>query len=224
MLEVIGDVLPNAVGIAISPIPIIAVILMLMSPRPTRLGLAFLIGWLLGVLIATSVFTLLAGILPEPEASDGSQPVIAVVQLVLGALLLLLAVRQWRSRPAPGTEAKLPAWMAKIDSMKPLMAFGLAFALAGINPKNLLLAAAAGSVIGHGDLPLPEQLTVVLIFGVLASLTVAIPVIGAIAAPQKTATMLDAVRDWLTAHNAVIMMVLFLVLGAQVVGKGLGNF
>lgn len=61
MLEVLGSVLPTAVGIAISPIPLIAVILMLMSPRPRQLGLGFLVGWLLGVLVATTAFTLLAG-------------------------------------------------------------------------------------------------------------------------------------------------------------------
>ena len=224
MLEVIGDILPSAVGVAISPIPIIAVILMLMSPRPKQLGLGFLAGWLLGVLIATGVFTLLTGVLPEPSASGGSQPVIAVIQLVLGVLLLLLAVRQWRSRPAAGTEPKLPGWMAKIDSMKPLAAIGLAFALAAVNPKNLLLAAAAGSVIGRGDLDPAEQLIVVLIFGVLAALTVAIPVVSAVVAPQRAAATLAGVRAWLTAHNAVIMMVLFVVLGAQIIGKALGSF
>lgn len=224
MLEVLGSVLPTAVGIAISPIPLIAVILMLMSPRPRQLGLGFLVGWLLGVLVATTAFTLLAGVIPEPEESDGAQPVIAVIQLVLGALLLLLAARQWRSRPAPGEEAELPAWMAKIDSMNPFAATGLAFVLAAINPKNLLLAVAAGSVIGRAELDVPEQLTVVLVFGLIAALTVAIPVIAVIVAPHKAATLLSGIRTWLTAHNAVIMMTLFLVLGAQIIGKALGNF
>ncbi|UNK71571.1 GAP family protein [Microbacterium sp. H1-D42] len=224
MLEVIGDVLPSAVGIAISPIPIIAVILMLMSPRSKQLGLGFLVGWLVGVLVATTVFTLLAGIIPEPDTSDGSKPVMAVIQLLLGLGLLFLAVRQWRSRPAPGVDAELPAWMSKIDTMKPFAATGLALLLSGVNPKNLLLAAAAGTMIGRSGENLGEELTLVLIFALIASLTVAIPVITAIAAPKKAADVLSGIRTWLTANNAVIMTVLFIVLGVSVVGKGLGNF
>ena len=224
MLETIGDVLPSAIGIAISPIPIIAVILMLMSPRPKQLGLGFLIGWLIGVLVATTVFTLLAGIIPEPDDADDSKPVMAVIQLLLGLGLLFLALKQWRSRPTPGTEAELPEWMSKIDSMKPLMATGLALLLSAVNPKNLLLAAAAGSVIGRADANLGEELTIVLIFALIASLTVAIPVITAIVAPKKAGVVLDGIRTWLTANNAVIMTVLFIVLGAGVIGKGLGNF
>ncbi|GAA4234139.1 hypothetical protein GCM10022254_38320 [Actinomadura meridiana] len=49
MGEVIGDVLPLAVGVAISPIPIIAVILMLLTPWARATGLGFLGGWTAGI-------------------------------------------------------------------------------------------------------------------------------------------------------------------------------
>ena len=45
----IGDILPTAIGVAISPVPIIAVILMLFSAKAKRNGLAFLLGWLGGL-------------------------------------------------------------------------------------------------------------------------------------------------------------------------------
>lgn len=225
MLESLGSVLPNAVAIAISPLPIIAVILMLMSPRARQLGVGFLLGWVIGVSAATTVFTLLAGVIPEPDSSGGSRPVIAVIQLVLGALLVLLGVRQWKSRPKPGEEAELPAWMSKIDAMRPMAALALGFALAAVNPKNLLMAAAAGTVIGRAaELAIGGQLATIGLFTVIAALTVAIPVLLAVFAPKKAASVLASVRVWLAEHNAAIMTVVFLVLGAQVIGKGLAGF
>lgn len=224
MNEVLGSILPNAVAIAISPIPIIAVILMLMSPRPKQLGLAFLAGWFVGVLVATSVITLLAGVIPEPDSSGGSQPVIGVIQLVLGVLLILLGIRQWRSRPASGVDAELPAWMSKIDSMGALMALALAFALAAVNPKNLLVASAAGTVIGRSSLQIGGMIVAIVCFTVVAALTIAIPVVFAVIAPQKAAPPLAGIRTWLSANNATIMTVVFFVLGASVIGKGIGAF
>ena len=58
---VIGDLLPLAVGVAISPIPIIAVILMLLSRRPGATSIGFGVGWLLGILLGTVVFLVIAG-------------------------------------------------------------------------------------------------------------------------------------------------------------------
>ena len=73
MGSVIGEILPLAVGIAISPIPIIAVILMLLSPRAKSTSVGFMIGWLLGIIIAIIVFTLLSSV--SPQHSEGGSPV-----------------------------------------------------------------------------------------------------------------------------------------------------
>lgn len=220
---VIGDILPLALAVAISPIPIIATILMLMSPRPKQLGLSFLGGWVGGITVAVVVFTLLGGIIPERQAG-GSQPVVGTIQLTLGALLLLLALKQWRGRPAPGEEPELPKWMATIDTMKPGGAAVLAFLLSAVNPKNLLVAVAAGAAIGHAQLGVGPTITVIVIFVVIAAITVAAPVVLYLAAPGKAAGVLDGVRTWLVANNAAIMAVLLLVIGAQLLGKGIGSF
>lgn len=223
MLDVIGATLSSATAIAVSPIPIVAVILMLMTPRATRLGLAFLLGWVVGILVATTAFALLAGVLPE-SGSGGPQPILAVILLVLGLGLLLLAVRQWRSRPQSGTTPELPAWMAKIDDMRVPGTIGLAFALAAINPKNLLVAASAGALIGHAGLPVAELIGTIAIFTVIAALSVLVPVLAAVVAPKAAATALTAIRTWLTQYNAVIMTVVLTILGMNVIGNGLGMF
>ena len=116
MVSVIGDVLPLAVGIAISPIPIIAAILMLLSPKAKGASVGFLLGWIVGIVVALGVFIALASVIPQAPA-DESQPIAGVVKIVLGALMLLLAIKQWRGRPARGEEPALPKWMAAIDQI-----------------------------------------------------------------------------------------------------------
>lgn len=49
MGQAIGEMLTAAVGVAISPIPIIAGVVMLVSPRGRVNGPAYLLGQLLGV-------------------------------------------------------------------------------------------------------------------------------------------------------------------------------
>ena len=223
MNAVIGDILPLALAVAISPIPIIATILMLMSPKPRPLGLSFLGGWVVGISVAVVAFTLLGGILPEPETGD-SRPVMGTIQLIVGALLLLMAVKQWRGRPRAGEDAELPKWMAAIDTMKPGAALGLALLLSAVNPKNLLLAVAAGASIGRAQLGTGPAALVIAVFVVIAAVTVAAPVVLYLVAPGKAADVLDEVRAWLVANNAAIMAVLLLVIGTQLLGKGIGSF
>lgn len=223
MLDVIGAILANATAIAVSPVPIIAVILMLMSPTSTRRAIVFLLGWVVGVVVAVTVFSFVGGVLPEPDGSS-AQPVLGVVLLLLGAGLLFLGAKQWRSRPRPGQTPQLPAWMSKLTDMRVGAAFALAFALAALNPKNLLLTAAAGAEIGRAGLGIVDGVVVGAVFTLVASLTVLAPVVFALVAPKTAASALEAIRTWLTANNAVIMVVLFVILGAKVIGNGLSAF
>ena len=221
MGETIGEILPLAVGIAISPIPIIAAILMLLSPKAKGTSLGFLCGWLVGIIAAIVIFTLLSSVLPQ--RADGPATVAGVIKIVLGALLLLLAARQWRSRPAKGEQAALPKWMTAIDTMSPAKALVLGFVLAAVNPKNLLMAASAGLVVGGAGLTLGQTIAVIAVFTVIAGSTVLVPVIAYLAASAKMAEPLERLREWLVDNNATIMAVLLLVIGVSVVGKGIAS-
>jgi len=219
----IGEILPLAVGVAISPIPIIAAILMLLSPRARVTSVGFLLGWVLGIVVAVTVFTLLSSILPE-QGSDASNPAQGTIQLILGALLLLLAVGQWRKRPRRGVEPAMPKWMQAIDKMTFPVAFGLGFVLSAVNPKNLLMGAGAGVDIGSAGLAVGEIVLVIAVFTVIAASTVLVPVVGYLVAASKLRDPLDALRGWLEKENAVIMAVLLLVIGVSLIGKGIAGF
>jgi len=223
MGAVIGDILTLALGVAISPIPIIAAILMLLSPKARVTGTGFLLGWVLGIVVAVTVFTMLSSILPAEE-DDASQPIKGVIQLVLGALLLLLAVRQWRGRPKAGEEPAMPKWMQAIDTITFPKALGLGFLLSAVDAKNLLLAASAGVTIGAAGLDAGSIVVVIAVFTLIAASTVLVPVVGYLLAADKLRGPLDALRGWLAKENAVIMAVLLLVIGVAIIGKGIGSF
>ncbi|MGA0566364.1 GAP family protein [Rathayibacter sp. KR2-224] len=223
MGSAIGDTLPLALGIAVSPIPIIATILMLLSPKAKAASVAFLLGWLLGIVVAVVVFTVLAGLLPHGDP-DQPKPVVGTIKIVLALLLLLLAVMQWRRRPNAGESQALPKWMSAIDSMTAGRGFGLGFVLAAVNPKNLLLAAAAGVSFGLAGLPFGQLVVVVAIFVIVASLSIAIPVVAYLIAAERIRGALDSLRTWLVHNNAAVMAVLLLVIGVALLGNGIASF
>ena len=137
MKEAIGQVLSLGIGVAVSPIPIIAVVLMLATPRARSNGPAFVLGWVVGLAIVGTVVLLVSG---GADASSDGEPAtwVSVLELVLGLLLLLYAVRGWRGRPRRGDhEAALPTWMQTIDAFSAPKALAMGVLLSGVNPKNL---------------------------------------------------------------------------------------
>jgi threonine/homoserine/homoserine lactone efflux protein len=220
---VIGEILPLALGIAISPIPIIAAILMLLSPKAKATSVGFLIGWILGIVIAVVVFALLAAVIPQSD-TDQPQPVAGVIKILLGLLMLFLALKQWRGRPHPGDEPTLPKWMSAIDTMTAGKGFGLGFLLAAVNPKNLLMAISAGVIIGSAALPAGAAAIAVVVFTLIAGSSVSVPVIGHLVAARAMTKPLESLRAWLLHNNAAVMAVLLLVIGVTMLGKGIGDF
>ena len=115
--------------------------------------------------------------------------------------------------------------MAAIDTMTTVRGFILGFVLAAVNPKNLLMAAGAGVIIGTAGLEIGSVVVVTLIFVVIAAISVALPVIAYLVAPP-TGWRLRSSRcaTWLVHNNATVMSVLLLVIGVVLIGKGIGSF
>jgi threonine/homoserine/homoserine lactone efflux protein len=223
MGQAIGEVLPPAIGVALSPFPIIAVILMLFSPKAKTNGPAFLVGWAGGIVVVAGLVLLLAS--PDDVSGEGDEPATwaSLIQLVLGLGLLFLTYQNWQKRPKEGETPEMPTWMASIDKTPPLVALGLGAMLSGVNPKNLIFNVAAGTAIAQADLSTGEALVPFVVYVVVASVSVAVPVIWYLAAQQSAAKTLEEWKTWLTANNAVVMAVLLLVLGVKLSGQGLGG-
>ena len=220
MAESIGEVLTYAIVVAISPVPIIAVILMLFSARARVNGPLFLAGWA----VALSVVSVVAYVLADTgdAATDNTaSDTVSWGKIAVGVLFLLIAARQWRSRPAPGAEAAMPKWMTGIDAFSPAKAFTLALLLAGVNPKNLLLSAGAGAALAQLGPTTSDAVVSLIVFVLLGSITIAVPVVYYLVGGDRAKVALDSTKEWLAAHNAAVMTVLFLVFGVKLIADGL---
>jgi hypothetical protein len=221
MGEAIGQSLPLAIGVALSPVPIIAVVLMLTTPRARANGPAFVLGWLVGLGVVGAVVLALAA----PGASEEGQPAtwVSWLKLVLGLGLLLVAARQFRGRPHEGEEAPLPQWMGAIDRFRAGQALGGGAALAGANPKNLLLAVGGAAAIAQTGIPASQQAIAYAVFAVIGTLGVGAPVGIYLAMGKRSAELLGRLKNWMGQHNAVIMAMLCLVIGAKLLGDALSG-
>jgi threonine/homoserine/homoserine lactone efflux protein len=219
--QAIGGLLPSAIGVALSPIPIIAVILMLGTPRARRNGLAFALGWVAG-LVAVCVIVLVVAHGASTPDSSSSQGV-RWGTLALGFIFLVMAVRQLRNRPKKGEAAEMPKWLAGIDRFTPAKSLGLGVLLSAANPKNLALSAAAAGAIARVGLSTGDEVVAVAVFVVIASVTVVGPVAFYLFATTRAERPLQSIKEFMTDHNAVIMFVVLLVLGAKLVGSGVSG-
>ncbi|MGW1438634.1 GAP family protein [Streptomyces griseus] len=218
MGDAIGQMLPSALGIAISPLPLIAVILMLATPHGRSNGIAFALGWT-AALGAVTAAVVAAG---SGIDTGGGKPTWSYwLELALGGLFLLLAAKQWRDRTQDGAAAEPPRWMRALDTFTPAKAAGLAAVLVAANPKNLILAVGGAVSVAtspaDGDGKTVAAVLMVLIGSLCTLLPLGVYLIGG----RESARVLGGWKAWMTAHDTAIMLVLFLVLGAKYVGDAL---
>ena len=223
MGDAIGQMLPTAVGVAISPLPIVAVVLMLVTPRGRVNGIAFVLGWMLGLAVVGAI---VLGVASGAGASDEGEPAtwVSVLKLVLGLLALLIGVRQYRGRPHGDAAPERPKWMRALDQFTPVKAAGAAAALSAVNPKNLLLAVAGAATIAQTGIEAGEQAIAYAVFVIVASLGVGAPVVIAVVMGDRSRELLDRLKDWMASNNAVIMAVLMVVIGTKLIGDAISGF
>lgn len=220
MGSVIGEILPEAIGVAISPFPIMAMVLMLGSTKGKSNGLAFLLGWLIGLGLIGTLVLLFA----DPAgASTDTGPALWVGWLVLalGVLTVFLGFKQWRGRPSPGAEVEMPKWMQAIDQFTAGKSLGIGFLLAAVNPKNTTLTLAAAAAISAAGLSTGEAFGTLGVFVLIGTLGLLIPLAIYLFMGDRAPSILSDINQWLGAHNSAIMAVLFVVIGFKLVGNGL---
>ena len=192
----IGQVLGYGVGVALSPLPIIAMVLMLATPKGRSNGPAFLLGWVVGIAIVGGIVLAVAG---DSATSSSGAPSTGSswVKIVGGALLVMLARRQWKSRPQGDAEPEMPKWMQALDT------------------------AGAAAAIAQANVSTSSEVVALIVFIVIGSLGVGAPLAIYFGMGERSAGLLDQLKTWMTLHNAAIMVVLCLIIGAKLIGDGI---
>lgn len=220
MGKALGDVLGLAAGVAVSPLPIVALIIVLATPRGRLNGLVFVTGWVMGLSALGAVVLAIGG---QESADTHGHPAgwVGVLKLVLGVALALFGLRLWRHRPVDVTQAQLPKWMAAIDSFTAVKIFLLALLLSAGNLKNAPLTIAAAASISSSGLPVAEQIATLAIFVVIASVGMLVPLGVFLVMGERARNTLGNWKEWAARHNTAIMAVLLFVFGLKLLGDGI---
>ncbi|WP_040829773.1 GAP family protein [Nocardia jiangxiensis] len=209
----IGQILSHGVGVAISPLALVAIILLLATPRARANAVTFAITWIVALAVIVAVLIAISGLV---GASHHDHPATWVgwAKLVIGLAALAIAAQQARRALHPAPDSAPPAWAQIIT---------LATTLAVVNPKNLTQLAAAAVTIssvtpGHG-----ARVIAGVVFLLIASLCVTIPLAIHLFAGERANTVLTSWKDWATRHNSTIMAVLLTILGTKSVGDAIAT-
>jgi threonine/homoserine/homoserine lactone efflux protein len=196
--------------------------LLLLTPRAASTATAYVVGWLIGMIALSAIILLIAH--PAGASSNGKPATwVSVLELVLGVLVLLAALRQWRARPRDDAEPPTPKWMGTIESFGTGKAFAVGLFLGALNPKNIPLSIAAATAIAATGISSGSQAVALLIFAVIGTVGVAAPLVIYVATGDRAAHILDDLRHWLARNNPVIMTMLLLVIGSKILGDGISG-
>lgn len=218
LTRILGELLPVAVAVALSPIPIIAIVVVLGSERARANGAAFAAGWVIGLgALASAVFALAPGDPTDPPLW------LSLGRIALGLACLGLAARRWRGRPRAGEPSEMPGWMATLDRVHPRRAFGLGVTLAAANPKNLALTVKAASAVAGLALAPGDRRLAVAVYVVLGSVTVVGAVLAHALGGRRAEAGLASLKGFMVANNDVIVMVILLLIGASILGDGIAG-
>ena len=220
-MQAIGHILPFALAVALSSVPIMATIFILLSPNRSRSALPFLIGWVIGLIVVVCACALLAQVVPTARLPRQPDTAVGSIEIVVGLALVALALLTLRHARRQ-TEHNVPKWLRSAGNLGPWQSFGLALIL-NVRPKAVLLAIAAGLTIRADADSLTDALVAILIYTVIAASTVAAPIIGTLAAPARMEPRLVSMRVWLLRNGEALGAVIGLVIGVVIVGMGLGR-
>ena len=222
MGEAVGQLLPLAAVVALSPPPIIAVVVMLIGERGRVTAPVFLAGWILG-LVAIGLVVLSAASLGDAGEAGRRPRRWRLGNSPWASRMLAFAVRGWRRRSDEGGEKPTPKWMEALEGLTAAKAAGLGLALSALNPKNIVLTIAAGAAIAQTGIPATEQAIAYAGFIVVASLGVATPVVLSAVLGERSREPLDRISGWMTANNTAVMAVLLLVIGVMLIGDAISG-
>ena len=177
MGRAIGEILPMAIGVAISPIPIIAIVLMLGTPRARSTGPAFerqagssawrssrgrSCSWSRAATPRATAAALRPGRTSSGSPSAFSSSCSRCTRGAAG-----------RHRPG-GRDAEVDAVDRRVHRRQGVRPRA---ALSGLNPKNLALTVAAATAIAQAGVSNGQEAGALIVFIVLGSITILAPLV-----------------------------------------------
>jgi hypothetical protein len=214
---VVTESLLLGLGVALSPLPVLGILIFLGGNRARVTATAFWLAWTGGVAVATAVAVLAV---KQSEVTDSEPFWLALAELLIGIVFLAVAGRiAVGGRRAVGGGP--PAWLGALDRSGPFHAVGLALLLSCANPKNLALILGAAVLMvdatdGSGSLTVTAGA-----FIAVAASGVSVPLAAYAVFPEQLGPQLAGLRRTLLRRGRLLAMVLGFGIGALFVIEGI---
>jgi hypothetical protein len=219
MGKVLAQLIPVALAAALSTVPIMATLFILLSDRRRATALPFLSGWVIGTAAGLTLATLAAQALPGRPRQLAS--LIDNLEVLVGSALVVFGLFNLFRHTRASIERR-PSWIEGIGSLGALSTFGIGLAL-NLRPKALLLVSAAGLAISGARPTFEDTLLLIVVYTAIATSTVVAPTLATIFFPDRMEPRLIGTRNWVGVHGAAVTGVVMVVVGAVVLAAGIGG-
>jgi threonine/homoserine/homoserine lactone efflux protein len=208
------DLLVIALGVALEPIPLTGFVVVMSAEGGRRKGVAYLLGWMLSLVVVVAVTLLVTGNEP-PAPATAPSTFLVVVKVVVGLGLMGVGVRRYRRRSLPKPQKQPPKWQRSVDRMSPWTALALGVAL---QPWGLIAAGVA--TVAEAKISSAEDVVSLVLFCLIGSAPYLTAVALSVVDPVGTIERLARLRAWLDVNTDRVVTWVAIVIGAYLVVKG----
>jgi len=152
------------------------------------------------------------------EYFKSSEQIPTRVRLAVGVAFIAFGVWRWLTRHLV---TKQPAWLNRLGRLTPVGACAVAVGLILINPKVLLMNAAAGLVIGTASVGAAGVWVAVVYYTVISGSSVLLPILAYAIAGDRVDHQLELMKQWMERQHAVLTAGFLVVVGLLLVYTGI---
>jgi hypothetical protein len=217
MGQALGSLIPLGIAAAVSTVPILVTILILLSDNRSRSALPYLIGWVVGTLFLVTVGTIAASSLPQPRPRQ-PDTVVGALEILIGVAFVALGIIAIRRREkSPGGQE--PKWAHAVGAIGAGRAVGLGLGL-NLRPKGVLLCVAASLALHSANDGVEDTAILILVYTAIATSTVAVPIVATLLSPRRMEPRLIAARSWLDRNGQMVNATIMVIVGVLIAVSG----
>jgi len=206
-------ILLYALVAGLSPLALLASLAVLGSGRGRANGSAFTAGFLLAQSLVLLI-AVLVGSAATPDRERHHETLAAALELALGVALLALAWQARRPRVSQlSGESRTNALLARLRGLRPATAISVGALLGVGGVKRLTITLFAGATIALAALTTAEEVTLGILYVLIASLLVWLPVGVYLIAGKQADELTDRTEAWLMENHQRAMVLSTLVFG-----------
>lgn len=217
MTQIAHQMIPMIVGLLLSPIPAAALIVMLMTNRARRNGLAFVLGWLLGIFGVGLIVISFPGLGASTATPSGDG--FGLIRMTIGLTLISWAIYK-AYRRYHTIQPETPAFFERLDHISVSRAFGIGLLVSAGNIKNLGFSAAAALMLNQAVLGFSASIPYLIGYSLAGSMTLMIPFGLYVLMHHRADPLLERWKNWLISNHIYVLSGVVIYVGLMIIRGG----